>query len=391
MESSINTSYSVPTYIIDRSPKKYGGRQEDFLRRSSAIVEEGVERVTKAHKGEESLKQLYLSLFHEFRGQRQQIAQDHGTPKAEFFGRMRNHPKVPTLYHTILDHEYAEYGMKIKVILKGFLDQMRGTSKRTFEFPTDPNFPRYSCIEVEVLEQKDLMERGWLSPPTLEEINLPDLEYNALGQLSHESLARVKKERKPMYQRLGMFQKFVLLQSEFPSPKVVGQNEHGVVFDYPEREKNLKSLFVRAVVKQEVEGKVYHVYEYLTWMYRDHRTDPHERMVRDSTPILFHLDGLNIDDPAMGDLASLFAKAVLSDEKLLKYKVCEYRKFQAFVMPICRGNASTTEWYEQLLFKIHHLQLNFKKGVHPDLEGFATPSASEYHENYVKGKFMTWE
>lgn len=279
---------------------------------------------------------------------------------------------------------------KIKFILKGFLDQMRGSSKRTFEFPIDPNFPRRSCMEVEVLEQKDLIEKQWLSSPTPEEIDLPDLEYNALGQLSHESLARVKKERRPLYQRLAMFQKFLLLQSEFPSPKVIGKNEKGVVFDHPDREKNLKSLFVRAVVKQEVEGKLYQVCEYLTWMYRDHRTDPHQRMLKDSTVIVFHLDGRNIEHPAMDDLATLFAKAVLSDEKLLKYEVCEYRKFQAFVMPVCRGNASITEWFEQILFNVHHLGINYKKEVHPDLEGFTTPNASEYHENYVKGKFITW-
>lgn len=125
-------------------------------------------------------------------------------------------------------------------------------------------------------------------------------------------------------------------------------------------------------------------------MYRDHRTDPHQRMLKDSTVIVFHLDGRNIEHPAMDDLATLFAKAVLSDEKLLKYKVCEYRKFQAFVMPVCRGNASITEWFEQILFNVHHLGINYKKEVHPDLEGFTTPNASEYHENYVKGKFITW-
>jgi hypothetical protein len=374
---------SCSTFICDRYPEKFGGQQADYQQQVIQIVREGAREVRRVREAKGDLIALFNALIKRLAEERARIAQAHNTYRQEKFGLLRTERRGFQVTHTILVGEYREYGERIKGMLKRWLEAMGSETKQTFLLAEG------AAVEVERLETKTLAERKWNEQPAL---NLPQAGHEAGHEAGHsqrrltrQEVQQLKKENKELYTRTVMFTKLLLLEKKFPRPQVEG----GRVVSG--EEKHLRSFFVRAIVKQQVEGKLYHLFEYFTWLYRDSDNRPYERMMNCSTATLFHFDPLNIDQPALPDMGKLFERAVLSSDFVqMKQNLGQLRRFMGSVMLWCRGSAAITEWVEQIVSGSLGFRMSYMPALHPDLESYAEPNGPQYIANYAQGKFCQW-
>jgi hypothetical protein len=387
-----SSSYNGSSYIIDQNPGKYGGYQRDYQEQARSAIAMGSRKITEAPKERSALIELFFQILDDFAKRRQSIAKEHDTPDWEQFG-CRRYLEGREFYHTILDHEYQRYNAKplswLADKMQPFSLEQRGSSKLTRR-GEESSFNRNIFWEVEILESNTLEQLQWSSLPKTS--SLPpeypvDLEKKRFdeGGLSSEDqkewrdhLKRFKERYPDVYKRIKMASYFNELQKNFPSPNPSDP------LDLLMKEGNLKSFFALGTIRLEVEGKMYAVSQVLTWLYRDFKQHPIERMKKNSTVMILHQDVFLID-ATLREIAKIFAQAVLCDKKELnelKSRIALFRYYFAHAMPFERGSAAIAEWFETALYAHHQLILHYNREKMVDLEALTTYSLSEFVEKY---------
>jgi hypothetical protein len=133
-----------------------------------------------------------------------------------------------------------------------------------------------------------------------------------------------------------------------------------------------------------VQGKLYAVTQYLTWLYRDFVTHPVDRMLECSTVMVLHQDNFLIDD-TLKEIALIFAKAVLANQENqsdLEQNTGLLRHYFANNMPCERGSASIGEMFEGSIYGARDLEVHYNPKKQIDLEALTSPLLSLFMENY---------
>jgi hypothetical protein len=394
---NIMNTLSLP-YMINRRPGKYGGQQEDYQRRTRALMAWGARQIKETPKEEKALVQLFFRLLEHFCKERQAIAQAHHTHHAEQFGRRRDLAGKKDFYHTILDEDYQEYNPKILAILAQHMRDMpiekknvNQKSKKTVE---DTSSGGLSTLEIEVFENEELINLQWLKPAAVNELP-PDFPVHLMDkrdkekdlspaewQTFRQAVKKMKEANLPLYKRMKMAAAFTEMQKNFPPPQKFPQKDGTCQFIG--KEGNLKSFFVLATVRLRINEKMYAVTQYLTWLYRDFATHPIDRMLKDSTVIVLHQDNFLIDD-TLQEIARLFAKALLSKEgdfDELTRNVGLFRYYFASDMPCERGSSAISEYFEGSIYGAQDLEVTYHSKKQVDLEGLTSPFVSLFLKNY---------
>jgi hypothetical protein len=381
------------SYIIDRQPLKFGGQQQDYQKRIQALVTWGARQIKEATKEEQPLVQLFFRLFDHFSEQRQKIAIAHRNANAEEFGTRRDLKGANEFYHTILSHEYSEYNVKILAFLAPYLRQMsleKNQDSRKSKKIEDVYHDRTSSLEIEILENKELINRKWIvalnskdeCPPLFVAIS-PLRERRIAGekldpdelQMMKQGIQQLKEKTPTLYKQHKMGSYLSTLSNEYPSPKVT-RRPNGT-FDINGEEKNLKSIFVLATARLTVNGKMFATTQYLTWLYRDHVSHPVDRMLESSTVMLLHQDNFLIND-TLQEIAHIFANTVLASKDLFKARANLFRYYFAHNMPCDRGSSAISEIFEMALYEARDLSITYNPKKLVDLEALTSPLLSLY-------------
>lgn len=254
------------TYIFDRAPMKYGSNQNDYHKRTRALIASCSKQIKETAKEEGALVKLFFRLIDEFSKERQAIARDHKTPQAEQFGCRRDTSGDKDFYHTILDQDYKEYNPKI---LNFLAEQMRSmsldkkSSEKKYKKLEETHLGRLSSYEIEIFEMEELKNKNWIC--ALKPNQLPNdfprhlFEKRANGGLDSNELQALKKALKQLKEKDGEFYKrfkmgsyFSEIQKEFPSPIVIPLSNGSTTFQG--KEENLKSFLVLGTARFSVQG-----------------------------------------------------------------------------------------------------------------------------------------
>lgn len=223
-----------------------------------------------------------------------------------------------------------------------------------------------SHIKVEKLEPADLHARGWVQPP--DHFSLPEHLRKESGFTPEEKIALdkisrdYKKEHPQDFQKVKMLRMIMRIQNEFPSPKVIVHNPDGTV-QLDGNEAYLKSFYSLITIRHLINGKRYGMTQYLTWLYRDGRHNPYDRMINDSVVVMIHHDKL-LMNRTLPKVAEVFDRCMRWDrqnETDLKKLVGELRGRLAHIMPDERGSSSIEEWFEQAVYEsfgLPHVKYN---------------------------------
>jgi hypothetical protein len=397
----------MSNFVIAQEPGKYGGYQSDYANRSEKIINQSVGKIEGIEKKLEDLTKLFFVLLSDFQKERNDIAKDHNTQEWQRFGTRRDTGGKYDFYFTTMDDNYASYNPQAMSLFAKHMKTMglmnRSQTPKIVELQDEWQGQKTS-LKLEILEGDQLLKLKWIQAVSQDELpaDFPfDLyEKQNKGPLSaqerqklRDAMGKIKNLHPELYKRIKMCSMLQQLNKDFPSPKAIPQKGGGNLFEG--KEGNLKSFFVLgtarwAVPSKEGDGKslAYATTTYLTWLYRDTKTDPVDRMQKYSTMKLVHTDNFTID-PLLNEISTIFAKAVLCDPKdaqgvkELKDHNLKFRHLFANVMPTERGSAAISEWFETAIYRFHCFNdFKYANGKSVDLEALTLPLLSEFAAKY---------
>lgn len=246
--------------------------------------------------------------------ERNRLAVAHQTDKAQMFGKRRDRElgrlgrdKLVVGMFTPLYEPYDEYNNVLHPKVQAQLAKMAHT-KREFQQTSlmikgEPCLNKASRMDIEVFNEKNdkmykvptfencvkLSKLSGIEPP---EANVDSINLFLNNLLANQdALIRLKKASPRDYCLLKI---------------------HNAVMNIRdiERWKDWrKSDWVYITLRSEIDGKMYALSHYITWMYRDFREDPVEHMTERSGIAILHQDEFLIE-PTLKDIAKLFEKAI---------------------------------------------------------------------------------
>lgn len=413
MDSRSVTTYN-PSYIIDQFPDSFGSNQDDYLAKSQEIIDKTAERISAARSNGEDLQKLFFEIIADLSAHRAQIAKDHGTDKAENFGKRRE--QLPGNISILsMQGKYAAYNTKILNYFAKYLMQMalpNGQFEKERTFTSKCNNKK-STLTIKVMTNEDMSNQGYFTNAN---------EYYP-SYIKHEEMELLRTGKKVLDEDYvkeygDKFRKFKTEQPEnyfkwrecttnaqclkrFPSPAFYGLTPQQVMQQFPKEEAdfiidNMKTLHVRIVLRTEIDGKLYRMTDYFTWMYetqqwltnKDPRHHPVERMKKMSKVIMLHQDMLLIEDTLKG-VAKIFEANVKWDKNTqtleeLKESMAQMLYLLTHDVRDVRGTSSEDEKLEYSLYKSLGLvcEQNLKEKT-VDLEAFAKPMFADFKKEYV--------
>lgn len=377
-------------YIVNREPEKYGGKQEDYVERVREIVASTVQSFNEAKGQGWDFEQLFHDTLAALAAERVQLAEDHGTRKAELYGLRRDieEEKSPIASHvpfsfTPLGHAYIEYNrqllLKLQAVLKTMNHSQREFIQKQKKIEEGGALGRAFSSEYNIFSVENQAE--WAAWPTYETY-LKICEHCEVSPVeeSHFSLEvfneLISDRNKVMLRKLkgkdiSLYKKVKLTLAIFEIRNSFNEWK--------------KSDWLMVTQRLEVDGKMYTISEHLTWMYRDFVEDPVDHMTGKSVVSLVHQD-IFLIEPMLQDMAKIFKEAMQWDGKELKslkgrVALLEYEF--AHAMPFYRGSAAISEWLESAIYAFHGYQLSYAPDKMVNLEAL-TSSIKGFSENYDK-------
>lgn len=390
---SVNLHNSVLTsYITDRKPNFYGGRQEEYLEFAERAIESGVSLIAnEIEKGTDPVE-IYHTLVKTLQIARHEIALQHQPEKAHYFGIRRDDPEaihreyVPAV--TGLYGQYEEYNKKylnqLIEILHRIPHDLRTFSKKSIRGDETVLGKRYS-YQIELLDQAELDRLKYQQPPSPSDlVEALGISLEAFPEIFHtlDLMNRLKSQRKDLYDRVTMHSILDEINEKFPSPSMRGMVEEEKVVQF-ER----KNIYVLTTLRLETEPeKMVCIGRHLTWMYQDYVNDPVDRMRDHSFDYVIHQDLFLIERTQ--NFCSQIFRDILTwnrSESLetLKDRMALLRFVYGNSMPCSRGDGGVGDWLELILYRY----LGFSKTRHakdklPCFEMLSTIKLSDYLRNY---------
>jgi hypothetical protein len=372
----------------------YGGKQDEYLKKSREIVSKVKESIQEAVKSKQDLQALFSELLSKLALERRQIALEHESPGGIEFGRRRDLDGKADIAYTFFAAGYQEYGHRILVLLKNILSQMEQDATHFKQKKYSKQkccLGRKSSIEVEVFEKEDIKKLKWFEPfgdeiPEYfpgELVNKRNLSLEESTRFL-KALRRLKKEAPEKFERLSKGSELLELQSYYPSPIKVGKTEEDL--EWVGSPSYFKSLYVVATISFEIRGEMLPIYQYVTWLYRDPEhpeEDLLERMVLHSIPMVVHQYESYLGE-TLEDMGRVFEEMIRWNGKDLfeLKKLMALFRYGLVSMPFARGTAAITEWFESAIYGYHHIQFQSDEGRMADLEAYVHPFFSDFLDTY---------
>jgi len=404
MASSLTSASSPTSYITERSPGKYGGMQKDYAFQSKRAIEAAKIQISIGVSEGKDITALFHEVLHELASARQRIAADHRTKFSECFGRKRDLSPSPEdlargvkaqfigAFTLLTGKEYSEYNSlfldRLRLVLNTLKHDIRGFSETTYE-ETKKVLGLVNKFSAEVLTGESLLRLGAI--PTIEELNAAitiegDKPINIIDFTnSREAMLSLKSSAPDLYKRLRMSHYLRALAIECPSPNQIRTDSGEIILEG--NPGNLKSMYVLATNRLELDGKLYAMSQYLTWMYCNYSQDPVDRMVKHSKVMVIHQDTFLIET-TLKNIAKIFKESVLwnrDKESLvdLKNKVALLRYEFAHNMPFIRGSAAIAEWLEAAIYHYHGFtEFHHSKTSLSDLEALTSLTLEDFMKRY---------
>jgi hypothetical protein len=357
---------AISTYIVDKEPKRYGDKQIDYQARSKKIIAGGTKQLKAAISEGSSLKKAFFPLHEFLRKERHGVAVAHKTPNADHFGVMRNSDEcieknLGQTFTFLNGAAYDEHGNKMLARLQTHLANMLvDAQKRAFlpkkEHIEKPCLGKRSTFEVEVFCQQEIIKRNWLKGADWTKSKKYE-GINALNLTPFKRMAAMKAAEPDLYRQDKMAQNINAMLNTSPEQKKTG--------------------FVLATQRLEINGKLFPVSQYLTWLNCNEEENPITFMTGRSKVVILHLDATLIDD-AMNDISALFERAVqwkkTEGVKELKDHVGLFCYEFSHTMPTCRGSEAVREYFENIIYDgIHGFDLKYDQKKSLGLEALTLP------------------
>ncbi|MES2200386.1 MAG: hypothetical protein V4489_09520 [Chlamydiota bacterium] len=365
------------TYVVSQDPYKYGNKQDDYVQRFQKALEETIEAIQVAVLEHRDLKVVFLELIDELGKVRHEIAIDHDTEDKELFGLRRDSIAVGGyLATTPLIGCYGEYDGRLMPLVQRHLKEMESRGKEKMRFPMESCLGRKAYLETAIFKGGDRNE----------------LILKYLTSKFSETLCRhcgIKPETPFLPIFFNLFEKKDLLQKikeadiEDYKRYMLAMTFFGVN-DVAPLEK--KTDWVVTTQRSEVEGKMYALTQYVTWLNKE-EPNPIDRMAQYSCVTLRHQDGFLIE-PMLQDLAKIFERIVLWDKedvKELKQNMSFFVYEFSHAMPYVRGTAAVLEILEGALVSYKGFTLKRNPNISINLEAICS-GPKEFENKYLLGE-----
>lgn len=410
---NLNTGYQ-PSYIVNQEPNRFGGKQDDYLAKAEEAIQAASDKITTCREQGGDLKKLFFEIIADLSQKRAQIAKEHSTEDAENFGKRREAEYPGRVQFLVLTKAYKEYNKKILSVLAVYLKKMEespGKFKKEFEIEDKFN-GKLSKLKIEVLNAQDLTAKGYnIAPKAYIQTYLPDGSLNKLMDENHqwtkpeiedyhERFRQFKKDFPEEYRKWKMANVLIGLNKQCPSPGVLGIRPELVRSRYSKEDAdeilgNMKSMHVIVTLRTELNGKLYPLTQYITWMYENQAwieekrpsEHPIERMKLCSKVMLFHQDEFLINE-TLQEISKIFETAVTWNQE--KQTLQELKDTMAYLDYLAthnirdvRGTAAENEWLEAAVYRSLKVQPTIEqKERMMDLEAFSNLFFSKFREVY---------
>lgn len=379
MTSKLNFNYK-PSYIVDKVPTKYGGNQEDYLKQAEEAIQSASDKITTCREKGGDLKKLFFEIIADLSAIRAKIAKEHGTKNADDFGKRRDEYYPGRNSYLVLFKPYEECNQKILTLFSKYIKEMEeapGKFKKELEIE-DVCQGRKSKLKIEVLTPQELSDRGYAKPT--ESYAQEHVSYSVKELSSEENWTKEKiKEGRAQFRQFknkfpGKYQTWRMsgavqrLNQLCPSPTQLRIDPRSVRSTYPKDEAdsilgNMKSLFVIATLRTEIDKKMYAITQYITWMYENEEwvkyknptEHPVERMKLCSKVMLYHQDEFLID-PTLQEISKIFEAAVSWNKE--KQSLQDLKDMMFLIVHLAthnirdvRGTAAENEWLESAVYR----------------------------------------
>lgn len=369
-----------PTYFVAQEPSRFGGQQEDYEKRANAAIAEVAEEICRCRNDNGDFRVLFFNLIEKLSAIRSQIAKDHGTEDAELFGSRRDITGLPggAAVLPLLD-VYEKYNTKILEVFSKYLSKMTSEGKKEYTESEEYN-GRHSSLEIELISVEEREEKGYnidlidFLPPYIKEAAyiLPEqLTQKQIGEY-HQKFRRFKTEFPEEYKIRRMACGLKSLDQLCPMSKLVRLISN--------------SSYVHVRLRTQVDGKLYGITDYFTWMYGSQSVDPGKQIKMGSSVMLHHQDDYLIQ-PTLEEIAKVFEIAVRWDRdkqdlKVLKDSMTLLCYLLTHNMRDVRGSSAENEWLTFGIYQSLKVECTLDKERPFDLEALCNPLFSQFKEAY---------
>lgn len=433
-----------PTFVFSQSPSKYGNKQEDYLERANLAIHETAKSIRNHKNNHGDFRQLFFELLAQLGHLRGKIAQDHGSENPGLFGCRRDAYYPGMISTLVLGGPFTKYGVHTLQLLGKYLQSMQnpdGTFERKELKIEDQCEGKTSTLAIEILNDEDLKTQGYKEDPStclpltlknhkrIWQLNLdhPEVKKYREGfrefkqansssycarKMAHatQNINRINYCPAPIDVKYDQSTRNLILkqilsqasiESRFQAEQLFEKiDEKQLLRDYfPKNRKevlgNRKSHYVHVLLRTQVDGKLYSMLNYITWMYekeewithKNPRHNPVKRMIERSKVMLIHQDEYLIE-PTLQETAKVFEKAVMWDRnsqdlQTLKNTMAHFCYLFSLAHPFVRGSAAVREWLEEAIYQSLDVKHTYdKNNVMLDLEAFANGLFSQFQEAY---------
>lgn len=368
----MNPSFDHSTYIVSRDPNRFGGKQDYFVQEGRRIVSTLIERFRGAKDRRDDLIELFKTTLRFLCEERNRIARQQNTPKAQDFGVLRSEPGTfngPST-ETALMGAYKDYNpralARLAPVLQKLLPTPNGFKRKNVEFSEPKCEGRKSLLVLSVHNASNVGE-WYFSGKDLEELSrrceipYPKDEASQNALFTNKEIAKKISDKAP-----DIFRNMILTMGTKFSLQI-NQNPKGVEF-------------VCAAHRLEVGGKMLTLSQFIICSSTGMKslkemTERHFVVVQHQDPFLH--------EEMIEDMAKIFAQIIQWNKKSMK----ELQTWQAllryeFSAMLCkRGSASIAEYFERGLYGVNGFSVAYRQDVVIDLEAY-TLSFSDFVQKY---------
>lgn len=366
----------MSTYVINRSPNRFGGKQENFLHKSSVLVSTTATLIKRSVDNYDDLEELFHKTLASLSKARNKIAVEHQTNDQETYGSRRDGAAFNDVANcSYLSGFTLDYNHRLIKTIQAHLTQLQPFSAGPMTIQSEPWLNRHSSITYEILRRKD--QYNWSFECTLEnfqrlcnwcQVSPNDFPFSEAGLVSlgksKTAMANFKNNAPAEYRKFKLAACVDNLTESFP-------------------QKRLSDLIL-ATVRGEVDGKMYALSQYLV----DFPQGPTpslriSAMTEHSIVLIIHQDPFLIE-PMLADLAKIFKRAIechTNNVRELKEHMTLFKYQFSQAMPFFHGNAAISEWMERAVYKYQGYRLLYNNDKMPTLEAW-TSTLKEFADNY---------
>ncbi len=355
------------SYIIQRNPEKFGGRQADFLEREGSAVTSACTLIRECVDKEKDITACFYKVLRGLARARKQAAISHKSANSDFFGTRRDdeadckeicHGKSLILL-TFLNGDYSEFHTKMFTSLTSIINRLPHTNEKFLKttYSTDSiALGRLNRFTLEVLTPKKVS--SLLISPTLDELNKAVENFESTTIIDFQTnarlLATLKERNSELYKRLKTSLQISQYLLHYPSIKdIPGVINYLVTL---EQKPSLNCFYLLATNRIEIEGKLFALSQYFTRIYCDLNSST--APVKLGSPIMvIHQDTFLIGK-TLENISKVFRDCITSRiDKIglgeLQTKIGLLRYEFSHCMPFLRGSAAIGEWLEKAIYRFH--------------------------------------